>query len=81
MPLRTVIVYNTDKLAFSQKKLESKVYRRHSGYPGGLKAVSLKQKVAKDSREVLREAVLGMLPKNKLRGRFITNLRLFRHSL
>jgi large subunit ribosomal protein L13 len=81
VPARTVIVYNTDKLLLFPKKLGSKVYRRHSGYPGGLKTISLKERMTKDSREVLREAVYGMLPKNKLRSRFITNLRAHKKEL
>lgn len=73
-----ITVYNTDQLKFTGNKLEVKKYYWHSGYPGGLKSRTLKDFMAKDSREVLRMAVYGMLPKNKLRSRFIKNLKIFK---
>lgn len=78
VPLTDMVVFNTDKLKFSGNKLEAKKYYRHSSYPGGLKVRSLGEFMAKDSREVFRLAVYGMLPKNKLRGRLIKKLKLFK---
>ncbi|MBI2121909.1 MAG: 50S ribosomal protein L13 [Candidatus Sungbacteria bacterium] len=69
-----VAVHNTDKMRVTGKKMPQKKYRRHSGYPGGLKEEALERLFARDSREVLRRAVLGMLPKNRLRSRWIKNL-------
>ena len=71
-----VTIFNTDKIRVTGKKLVQKLYRRHSGYHGGLKEESLRDLLARDSREAMRKAVLGMLPKNKLRARFIKNLEL-----
>ena len=59
------------------KKLIDKKYASHSGYPGSLKLPSMKQMIdKKGGKEVLRRAVLGMLPKNKLRPRMIKNLKI-----
>ena len=76
-----VVVFNTDRLRFSGNKLQSKKYYRHSGYPGGIKVRSLEEFMAKDSREVFRQAVYGMLPKNRLRGRLIKKLKLFKGAI
>ena len=62
----TVIVINTDKLVATGNKLTDKKYYRYSGYPSGLKTASLQEKIDKDSTDVIRLAVKGMLPKNKL---------------
>lgn len=69
-----VLVYNTDKIKFSGKKTSQKLYRHHSGYHGGLKEEKLEDLVKRDSRLVLKYAVMGMLPKNRLRAKFIKNL-------
>lgn len=70
-----VTVANVDKIVVTGNKLEQKVYRRHSGYPGGLKEDQLKHLIVEDPAEVLKKAVWNMLPKNKLRDRFITRLK------
>lgn len=70
-----VIVKNVDKIKFTGKKFEQKKYYRHSGYPGGLKETPLKKVFQSRPQEVLREAILGMLPKNKLRARMIKRLK------
>ena len=70
-----VIVKNVDRIKFTGKKFEKKKYYRHSGYPGGLKETPLKKVFQSRPKEVLREAVLGMLPKNKLRARMIKRLK------
>jgi len=76
-----VIVINTDKMKITGKKLKKKVYYRHSGYPGGLKKITLEELMKKDSREVLKKAVWGMLPKNKLRKQRIKNLKLYKGEI
>jgi large subunit ribosomal protein L13 len=70
-----VIVKNVEKIKFTGKKIEKKKYYRHSGYLGGLKETSLKELFQKNPKEVLRKAVWGMLPKNKLRARMIKKLK------
>jgi large subunit ribosomal protein L13 len=70
-----VLVKNVDKIKFSGKKLEQKKYYRHSGYLGGLKEIPLKKLFKENPCEVLRKAVWGMLPKNKLRARQIKRLK------
>ncbi|HEY4479729.1 MAG: 50S ribosomal protein L13 [Candidatus Sungbacteria bacterium RIFCSPHIGHO2_02_FULL_49_12] len=62
-----VVVSHTDKLRVTGKKPLQKLYRRHSGFHGGLKETRYQDLFAKDSRRVLQAAVSGMLPKNKLR--------------
>lgn len=73
-----VAVTNTDKMRVSGNKMKGKIYYRHSGYIGNLKAESFESLFRRDSREVLRRAVSGMLPKNKLRKERMKKLRLFR---
>jgi len=70
-----VTVKNIEKIIISGKKMEKKKYYRHSGYLGGLKETSLKTVFKKNPSEVLRRAVLGMLPKNKLRAKQIRRLK------
>ncbi|MBX4199244.1 uL13 family ribosomal protein [Candidatus Parcubacteria bacterium] len=70
-----VEVTNADLLILDQKKLVAKTYATHSGYPGKLKLTSMQDVVdKKGAKEVLRRAVLGMLPKNKLRPEMIKRL-------
>ena len=70
-----VAVKNADKIKFTGKKLEQKIYFRHTGYMGGLKEVIMGEVFAKEPGEVLRRAVWGMLPKNKLRPKQIKRLK------
>lgn len=63
-----VVVENAAALVVTGNKMDNKVYYRHSGHPGGLKEEKLKDVFEKDPGEVLRRAVLRMLPKNKLRN-------------
>ena len=72
-----VVVINTDKLVVTGKKLEAKMYYRHSGYPGGLKEATLKDVMAKDSTKVIEKAVYGMLPVNKLRAERMKRLKVY----
>ena len=68
-------VLNASKISVTNKKMDQKVYKNYSGYPGGLKERTMKKVVAdKGMREALRIAVRGMLPKNKLRDQMMKNL-------
>ncbi len=72
-----VVVTNANQMSFNANKLRDKQYATHSGYPGSLKLPSMQEiKDKKGGKEVLRRAVLGMLPKNKLRPRMIKNLKI-----
>lgn len=73
-----VVVINADKVKYSGKKATGKIYYHHSGYLGGMKETALKDQIEKDSREVIRSAVYGMLPKNKLRAEMMKRLRVFK---
>lgn len=72
-----VVVINASKLRLTGNKIEQKVYRHHSGYPGGLKEVPIRSLMPGRADWVLREAVLGMLPKNKLRAHRARKLRIY----
>lgn len=68
-------IINSEKISTTNKKMEQKVYKNYSGYPGGLKERSMKKVVADSGmKEALRIAIRGMLPKNKLRDRMMKNL-------
>ena len=70
-----VSVKNVGKLKFTGKKMEQKIYYHHSGYLGGLKEKPLQKLFEENPSEVLRVAVFGMLPKNKLRSIMIKRLK------
>ncbi len=72
-----VVAINSDKFVVTGKKLDAKKYYRHSGHPGNLKEVTLRDKLAKDSRSVIELAVRGMLPKNKLQDKRLRRLKVF----
>ncbi len=61
-----VVVVNADKIKLTGRKLSQKTYYRHSGYPGGLKSITAEKLLAKRPEDVIRIAVKGMLPKNRL---------------
>jgi len=71
-----VIVKNIDKMKFTGKKLKQKKYYHHSGYLGSLKATSLEKLYKERPGEVLRRAIMGMLPKNRLRAKVIKRLKI-----
>lgn len=75
-----VVVINADKIRLTGNKVEQKLYHTHSGYPGGLKAVPAKRVRESKPDWMVREAVLGMLPKNKLRARRARKLRVYRDA-
>jgi len=70
-----VLIKNVDKMKFSGKKMEQKIYYRHSGYLGKMKEIPLKKIFEVRPDEVLKKAVFGMLPKNKLRAKQIKRLK------
>ena len=72
-----VVVINAGKVRVTGKKRKQKIYYRHSGYPGGLKALTFEQMMQKDPRKVVNHAVSGMLPKNKLKKQRMKRLRVF----
>ena len=72
-----VVVINADKIRMTGNKVEQKVYYSHSGYPGGLKAVPAKRVREAKPEWMVREAIVGMLPKNKLQARRAKKLRDF----
>ncbi len=72
-----VVVVNVEKIKLLGKKPDQKIYYRHSGYPGGLKATPYKMMLARHPDRILRSAVKGMLPKNRIGRRLLTKLRLY----
>lgn len=72
-----VVVINAAKVRVTGKKLEQKMYYRHSHYPGGFKQVSLDKVMEEDPRKAIEHAVRGMLPKNKLEDRMMVRLKVF----
>lgn len=75
-----VVVVNTDKVRFSGAKDKKKVYYAHSGYLGGMKEITLGDQVKKDSREIVKKAVYGMLPSNKLRNEMMKRLKVYKND-
>jgi large subunit ribosomal protein L13 len=75
IPEITVEIINSSKAKIDDKKMEQKTYSRYSGYPGGLKKPTMIQVIHKKGhKELFKEAVSGMLPKNKLRAKMMNNL-------
>lgn len=72
-----VIVVNADQIKVTGKKEHEKTYRRHSGYPGGLKEVTLGEVRAKHPERILKQAVKGMLPKNALGRQMLKKLKVY----
>jgi large subunit ribosomal protein L13 len=72
-----VVVVNAEKIHVTGAKLDQKMYHRHSGYPGGLKSRTLREQLGRRPTEVLRGAVKGMLPKNRLARQQLTKLKIY----
>lgn len=72
-----VVVTNAKNLVVTGNKMVDKKYYRHSGYPGGIKELKLEEVIEKDASRAIREAVKGMLPKNKLAAERLKRLRVF----
>ncbi|MGB9764915.1 MAG: 50S ribosomal protein L13 [Candidatus Saccharicenans sp.] len=73
-----VVVINAEKIKTTGNKIEDKIYYSHSLYPGGLKEKKLKEMLAAKPEEVIRRAVWGMIPKNKLGRAVIKKLKIYR---
>lgn len=72
-----VVVINADKIKVTGKKLDAKLYTRYSGYPGGLRTRTLSQMLSQKPEDVIRHAVKGMLPKNKLTQGMLRRLKIY----
>ena len=72
-----VIVVTAEKVHVTGQKLDQKIYYRHSGYPGGLRTRTLREQLERRPEEVLRKAVKGMLPKNKLASGQLRKLKIY----
>ena len=72
-----VVVVNAKNLVVTGDKMVNKKYYRHSGYPGGIKELKLEEVIEKDASRAIREAVKGMLPKNKLAADRMARLKVF----
>jgi large subunit ribosomal protein L13 len=72
-----VVIVNAEKIHVTGNKLEQKRYWRHSGYPGGIKSRTLGEMLERRPEEVIRKAVKGMLPRNRLARRQLTKLKVY----
>ena len=72
-----VVVVNSEKVHVTGNKLEQKIYYRHSGYPGGLRQRTLAEQLQRRPEEVIRKAVKGMLPKNRLAAAQLKKLKVY----
>lgn len=72
-----VIIINADKIRLTGNKMADKMYYRHTGYPGGLKSINAEKLLASKPEEIIRKAVKGMLPKNKLGRQMIKKLKVY----
>ena len=72
-----VIVINAEKIAVTGRRLDQKVYYRHSGYPGGIKQITLRDQLEKHPTRVMHSAVKGMLPKNALGRQMLRKMKVY----
>ncbi|KMY66638.1 50S ribosomal protein L13 [Desulfocarbo indianensis] len=72
-----IIVINADKVQLTGRKDDQKMYWRHSGYPGGIKGVSARRLLETKPEELIRQAVRGMLPKNRLGRKLLKKLKVY----
>ena len=72
-----VVVVNAEKISVTGNKLADKKYYRHSGYPGGLRVRTLAEQLERRPEEVIRHAVKGMLPRNRLSRKQLTKLKIY----
>ena len=75
-----VVVLNADKIALTGNKVADKVYYSHSGFPGGIKSTTAGEMLVKKPEELIRKAVKGMLPKNKLSRHMLKKLKVYAGS-
>jgi len=76
-----VVVINARLVRVTGKKLTQKKYFRHSGYPGGIKSKTLEKLLKESPEEVIKSAVRGMLPKNKLGRKMLTKLKVYQEAI
>jgi len=72
-----VIVVNAEKIALTGNKMADKTYYSHSGFPGGIKAITAGKLIEKNAEELIKKAVKGMLPKNKLARHMLSKLKIY----
>ena len=72
-----LIIINAGKIRLTGKKLDGKVYRHSTGYPGGLKEITARELFERRPESLIREAILGMLPKNRLHDRLARRLKVY----
>jgi large subunit ribosomal protein L13 len=72
-----VVVINAEKIHVTGRKLDQKMYYSHSGYPGGLKSITLRERLKRHPTRVIRSAVWGMLPHNRLGRAMIKKLKVY----
>lgn len=72
-----VVVVNCERIQVTGKKMDEKIYYRHSNFPGGIKSISLRQQLDKHPDRVIRAAVWGMLPHNKFGRQVIKRLKIY----
>lgn len=72
-----VIIINAEKIVLTGRKLQQKKYYKHSGHPGGIKSITAEKLMQKKPELILRHAIWGMLPKNKLGKKTMTRVRIF----
>ena len=72
-----VVVINAESVSVTGTKMDDKIYYHHSGYPGGIKAISLRQQLIKHPDRVLKSAVWGMLPHNKYGRKLLRKLKIY----
>ncbi len=72
-----VVITNTDKIALTGRKETKKIYTHYTGYPSGIRERSVQEQRRRDSRRIIKSAVSGMLPKNSLRDKRLSHLKLY----
>jgi large subunit ribosomal protein L13 len=72
-----VVVVNAERIAVTGRKMDQKMYYRHTGYPGGLKSITLREQLVRHPTFAVRAAVKGMLPKNRLGRRMLRKLKVY----
>ncbi len=73
-----IIITNAEKVRLTGNKLDKKIYYHHTGYPGGIKAESARHRLSREPEKVIRDAIWGMLPKNRLGRAMIKKLKIYR---
>jgi large subunit ribosomal protein L13 len=73
-----VVIVNAEKIKLTGKKLDDKIYYHHSGYIGGIKAATARERLKKAPEDVVRDAVWGMLPKNRLGRAMLKKLKVYK---